>query len=448
MPVILPVLGAIVEFLVANGTRAAITKFGQQAVKQATKQMSNVQKKQAQKNILNKQGEINEAFAAANARTQQLLSKQRPAPKFNQAERIRGQEAIKVKGRNKRIEGQAPSRRFDAEGDLIDEIPLKFAEGDVVQGIGSMNMYNQMYAAGDEVSSGRRPGTVGPNVQRDMPGRMTGVADKVLTGSGRPPVGTMASPRSGLLPTQTLSRMGTLSRGGIAGLVAAGGLGLFEIGRQTGFDPEKLGQAAAQVQKSLEEVANEAAEVARELGEPIGEFVGRVVQGYRSEMGQGRTMSDMDRNEMQQPEQPKPFLGTLPMDQVTGPDPFQGIPLEMAAGGEVFPDLTGDGQVTQADILRGRGVFAEGGDVSRGTDEVDQALQQIDSVKPEVEMLNEVVMMVMKMIQSGASEEEIIAALQQMDMDEEDIQIVFQMVMEKMQGQQQDPIQAELSQMA
>jgi len=327
-----------------------------------------------------------------------------------------------------------------------------------------MNMYNQMYAAGDEVSSGRRPGTVGPNVQRDMPGRMknvgqsvtgrnipgrmTGVADKVLTGSGRPPVGTMASPRSGLLPTQTLSRMGTLSRGGIAGLVAAGGLGLFEIGRQTGFDPEKLGQAAAQVQKSLEEVANEAAEVARELGEPIGEFVGRVVQGYRSEMGQGRTMSDMDRNEMQQPEQPKPFLGTLPMDQVTGPDPFQGIPLEMAAGGEAFPDLTGDGQVTQADILRGRGVFAEGGDVSRGTDEVDQALQQIDSVKPEVEMLNEVVMMVMKMIQSGASEEEIIAALQQMDMDEEDIQIVFQMVMEKMQGQQQDPIQAELSQMA
>jgi len=122
--------------------------------------------------------------------------------------------------------------------------------------------------------------------------------------------------------------------------------------------------------------------------------------------------------------------------------------LGFAKGGEAFPDLTGDGQVTQADILRGRGVFAEGGDVSRGTDEVDQALQQIDSVKPEVEMLNEVVMMVMKMIQSGASEEEIIAALQQMDMDEEDIQIVFQMVMEKMQGQQQDPIQAELSQMA
>ena len=26
-----------------------------------------------------------------------------------------------------------------------------------------------------------------------------------------------------------------------------------------------------------------------------------------------------------------------------------------------FPDLTGDGEVTQADILKGRGVFQEGG---------------------------------------------------------------------------------------
>ena len=26
-------------------------------------------------------------------------------------------------------------------------------------------------------------------------------------------------------------------------------------------------------------------------------------------------------------------------------------------------DLTGDGKVTQADVLKGRGVFAEGGDI-------------------------------------------------------------------------------------
>jgi len=28
-----------------------------------------------------------------------------------------------------------------------------------------------------------------------------------------------------------------------------------------------------------------------------------------------------------------------------------------------FPDLTGDGQVTQADILKGRGVYKKGGSV-------------------------------------------------------------------------------------
>ena len=34
----------------------------------------------------------------------------------------------------------------------------------------------------------------------------------------------------------------------------------------------------------------------------------------------------------------------------------------MADGDEAsFPDLTGDGKVTQADILKGRGVFRKGG---------------------------------------------------------------------------------------
>ena len=336
-----------------------------------------------------------------------------------------------------------------------------------------MDMVNQMYARGDEVSrrlpgrfenvaekvsSGRRPGTTGPNVQRNMPGRMTGVADKVLTGSGRPPVGTMASPRTGLLPTQILSRMGTLSRGGLGGLIAAGGLGLFEIGRQTGFEPEKLGQAAAQVQKSLEEVANEAVEVATELGQPIQDFVGRVVQGYQSEMGgsdrlekmmmggQGSTVSDMDINEMQK--QNTPFIGTLPLNQAPGMEILGMQRQELSKGDEVskFPDLTGDGKTTQADILKGRGVFAEGDEVSRETNAIESALSDIESVAPEAQVIQQVMTMVMELVQSGASEEEIVAALRQMGLDDEDIQAVFQMLEEQMQSQQ-DPIQSELSQM-
>ena len=33
----------------------------------------------------------------------------------------------------------------------------------------------------------------------------------------------------------------------------------------------------------------------------------------------------------------------------------------LAKGGKAFPDLTGDGEVTRADVLKGRGVFKKGG---------------------------------------------------------------------------------------
>ena len=137
--------------------------------------------------------------------------------------------------------------------------------------------------------------------------------------------------------------------------------------------------------------------------------------------------------------------------------------LGFAKGGEAFPDLTGDGQVTQADILRGRGVFAEGDEVSRETiemeaqkagmpvNEVDQAFSELDSIQPEIERINKFVEMVMEMLEAGAGEEDIIMALKEKGLDEEDIQAVFEAVMEAMeveQAAQSDPIQAELSQMA
>ena len=119
-----------------------------------------------------------------------------------------------------------------------------------------------------------------------------------------------------------------------------------------------------------------------------------------------------------------------------------------AKGGEAsFPDLTGDGKTTQADILKGRGVFAEGDEVSAGPDDIQSALSDIESVAPEAQAIQQVMTMVMELVQSGASEEEIVAALKQMGLDDEDIQQVMMMLAEQMQGQQ-DPIQAELSQMS
>ena len=47
---------------------------------------------------------------------------------------------------------------------------------------------------------------------------------------------------------------------------------------------------------------------------------------------------------------------------------------------EKFPDLTGDGKVTQADILKGRGVFQEGGDVD---------MQMSTLMEPQQEMVSD-----------------------------------------------------------
>ena len=160
--------------------------------------------------------------------------------------------------------------------------------------------------------------------------------------------------------------------------------------------------------------------------------------------GQGRAVSDMDRDRVKI-DIPK-ALDQMREEDIQERNLMQQQQLGFAKGGEAFPDLTGDGQVTQADILKGRGVFAEGDEVSRETNEIESALSDIESVAPEAQAIQQVMTMVMELVQSGASEEEIVAALKQMGLDDEDIQAVFQMLEEQMQSQQ-DPIQSELSQM-
>ena len=167
----------------------------------------------------------------------------------------------------------------------------------------------------------------------------------------------------------------------------------------------------------------------------------------------GRTISDRDAQlfgmgEISFEEAMSRARPNMDMDMVRAErNEMQQQQLGFAKGGEAFPDLTGDGQVTQADILKGRGVFAEGDEVSRETNEIEAAMADVEGVQPETQVIQQVMTMVMELVQSGASEEEIVAALRQMGLDDEDIQAVFQMLEEQMQSQQ-DPIQAELSQMS
>ena len=125
----------------------------------------------------------------------------------------------------------------------------------------------------------------------------------------------------------------------------------------------------------------------------------------------------------------------------------------MKDGGEAsFPDLSGDGKVTQKDILIGRGVIekAEGGEIDMHTKmfHVEQWIWKhlkCNQAKKKWAAVQQIMDMVMQMMQSGASEEEIIAALKEMGLSDQDIALIMQAIVE--QGQQQNPIDAELSQM-
>ena len=136
---------------------------------------------------------------------------------------------------------------------------------------------------------------------------------------------------------------------------------------------------------------------------------------------------------------------------------MNGMP-QLAGGGD-FPDLTGDGKVTQADILKGRGVQlkANGGEMmmeetemmAPSGDEIEASLMEVQGMQPEIQALNQFVQMVIEMVQAGASEAEVIESLRQAGLDDDDIAAVFQAVMETMQGSmEQGGIDAELAQLS
>ena len=128
------------------------------------------------------------------------------------------------------------------------------------------------------------------------------------------------------------------------------------------------------------------------------------------------------------------------------------------AGGGDFPDLTGDGKVTQADILKGRGVYAEGDEVmmmketemmTPSGDEIEASLMEVQGMQPEMQALDQYVQMVIQMVQAGASEAEVIESLRQAGLDDEDIEALFQAVMETLQSNmEQGGIDAELAQLS
>jgi cell fate (sporulation/competence/biofilm development) regulator YmcA (YheA/YmcA/DUF963 family) len=171
----------------------------------------------------------------------------------------------------------------------------------------------------------------------------------------------------------------------------------------------------------------------------------------------GRTMSDLDRALMGGRTISDKARRAIEAGKGSAVLDIEGRP-QLAGGGD-FPDLTGDGKVTQADILKGRGVQlkAEGGEMmmeetemmAPGGDEIEASLMEVQDIQPETQMLDQYVQMVIEMVQAGASEAEVIESLRQAGLDDDDIAAVFQAVMETLQGSmEQGGIDAELAQLS
>ena len=122
----------------------------------------------------------------------------------------------------------------------------------------------------------------------------------------------------------------------------------------------------------------------------------------------------------------------------------------MASGGEAsFPDLTGDGQVTQADILKGRGVYAEGGeaigdDLAGMAMSQEEAMAEVGNAEKEMAMIQQLVTVVQQLLAEGISEDDLVAFLKEQGLDDEDIDSLMQMVLQSQSTEAPDQIGQEL----
>ena len=98
--------------------------------------------------------------------------------------------------------------------------------------------------------------------------------------------------------------------------------------------------------------------------------------------------------------------------------------------------------------------YANGGEIENmlsGMDSGEQeAMGELEQMAPEMEMIDQLVMMVAQMIQQGASEEEVIMFLREQGLDDEDIGTVLQLVAEMAETEEvaaQNEIGADLEQL-
>jgi hypothetical protein len=176
--------------------------------------------------------------------------------------------------------------------------------------------------------------------------------------------------------------------------------------------PEQFGKDMARMKIGLDQVIELASKKAREIGAIPGEYVGRAKQSYEQEMEAER------------------------MQQIDSQEGLQNVSLLFNQGGEAMKGYANGGEIEA--MLSGMGAGEQ------------EAMGELEQMAPEMEMIDQLVMMVVQMIQQGAGEEQVISFLREQGLDDEDIGTVLQLVAEMAETEEvaaQNEIGADLEQL-
>ena len=89
--------------------------------------------------------------------------------------------------------------------------------------------------------------------------------------------------------------------------------------------------------------------------------------------------------------------------------------------------------------------MAEGGEAEMPEMSEQEAMAELESIAPQAQMIEQLIMAVIQMIQQGVSEEEVREFLKEQGLDDEDIEDLFMMVMQQIeQAPAEEPIGREL----
>jgi hypothetical protein len=178
---------------------------------------------------------------------------------------------------------------------------------------------------------------------------------------------------------------------------------------------EQLSRKSGLSLQSINEIINEGG---RTISDIDRQQTGRTI----SDLGRGRTISDLDRGRT-----------ISDMDRQMGFKAAGSIGSD-DQGNPVFPEYSGGGYVNGYAAGDEVMMAPNGGDIESmlsGMDSGEQeAMGELEQMAPEMEMIDQLVMMVVQMIQQGAGEEQVISFLREQGLDDEDIGTVLQLVAE------------------